>query len=85
VDVPAKQPKKVVTRKLTNMEREELKALPHRIEQLEAELETLQQAMADPAFYQQNREVIAGSTARAEAIPHELEKCFERWEELERL
>ncbi len=79
---PAKQKS---TRKPTNKEREELKNLPHRIEQLEAELEDLQQAMTDPAFYQQNKDEIASATARAEAIPHELEKCYERWEELEGL
>ena len=62
-----------------------MKQLPYRIEQLEAELENLQQNMENPAFYQQNREEIAVATARAEAIPHELEKCFERWEELEGL
>jgi ATP-binding cassette subfamily F protein uup len=77
--------KKVSTRKLTNKEREELASLPRRIEQLEAELEKIQQTMADPAFYQQSRDAIAAKTARAEAIPHELEKCFERWEELEGL
>jgi len=80
-----RQEKRQVTRKLTNKEREELKSLPHRIEQLEAELESLQQSMADPAFYQQSKDAIAAATARAEAIPRELENCFERWEELERL
>jgi ATP-binding cassette subfamily F protein uup len=83
---PASKPeKRQVTRKLTNREREELKDLPHRIEQLEAELSELQQAMADPAFYQQNKDKIAAASARAEAIPLELEKCFERWEALEGL
>ena len=77
--------KKISTRKLSNKEREELKSLPIRIELLEAELEELQQAMADPAFYQQDKEKIASATARAEAIPTELEKSFERWEELESL
>ncbi|MDZ8117942.1 ATP-binding cassette domain-containing protein [Pontiella agarivorans] len=77
--------KKVSTRKLTNKEREELKNLPKRIEALEAELEKLQTAMTDPAFYQKPAEDIQAATARAEAIPQELEKSFERWEELERL
>ncbi len=76
---------KKTTRKLSNKEREELKSLPRRIEQLESELEELQENMADPAFYQQDKDKIAVSTARAEAIPHELEECFERWVELESL
>ena len=83
--IPAKPEKQKSTRKLSNKEREELKTLPKRIEQLEAELEELQQAMADPAFYQQGRDEITAATARAETIPHELEHCFERWEELEGL
>ncbi len=77
--------KKVSTRKLTNKEREELKNLPKRIEELEEELEQLQTAMTDPAFYQKPPEEIQAATARAEAIPQELEQSFERWEELERL
>ncbi len=77
--------KRKATRKLTNKEREELKHLPHRIELLEHELASLQQAMADPGFYQRAKSEIAAATARAEAIPHELEKWFERWEELEGL
>ncbi len=77
--------KKTATRKLSNKEREELKNLPVKIEQLEAELETLQSAMTDPAFYQKPKAEIQAATERAEAIPEELEKCFERWEELESL
>jgi ATP-binding cassette subfamily F protein uup len=77
--------KKVSTRKLTNKERAELKNLPKRIEELEAELDDLQQRMSDPEFYQRPKDEIQAATERAEAIPHELEKSFERWEELERL
>ena len=84
-EIAAKPEKQKSTRKLSNKERDELKNLPRRIEQLEAELEELQQAMADPAFYQQSKDDIAAATARAETIPHELELCFERWEELEGL
>ncbi len=82
---PKPAEKKVSTRKLTNKEREELKNLPKRIEELEAELEELQTAMTDPAFYQKPPEEIQAATARAEAIPQELEQSFERWEELESL
>ncbi|WP_136059641.1 ATP-binding cassette domain-containing protein [Pontiella sulfatireligans] len=77
--------KKKATRKLSNKEREELKNMPKRIEQLEEEQEALHTAMSDPGFYQKTKEEIAAANARAEAIPHELEKSFERWEELEGL
>ena len=79
---PAKQKP---SRKLYNKERGELKSLPKLIEQLEAELETLSQTMADPSFYQKTKDEIAVATARAEEIPKKLEDAFERWDELERL
>ncbi|NCC50006.1 MAG: ATP-binding cassette domain-containing protein [Spartobacteria bacterium] len=70
-------------RKLTNREREELNALPGRIEQLENELQALQALMADPAFYKQPPDEIRRRTQRAELIPHELEAAYARWEELD--
>jgi ATP-binding cassette subfamily F protein uup len=73
------------SRKLSNKERGELKSLPKLIEQLEAELETLGQTMADPSFYQQTKEEIAAANTRAEEIPKKLEEAFERWEALESL
>jgi ATP-binding cassette subfamily F protein uup len=79
--VAKSQPK----RKLSNKEREALKKLPRQIEKLEAEQEALHATMADPAFYQKSAEEIQTATQRAEAIPHELEKSYERWEELESL
>lgn len=82
---PQPSEKKKTTRKLSNKEREELKNLPKRIEELEQELEELQQAMTDPSFYQKSKDVIQAATERAEHIPVELEKSFERWEELEGL
>lgn len=83
IDAPIE--KKKATRKLSNKEREALKNLPKQIETLEAELEALQTAMTDPAFYQKTKDEITTATERAEAIPEELEKCYERWEELESL
>ncbi|HEY5653127.1 MAG TPA: ATP-binding cassette domain-containing protein [Pontiella sp.] len=80
-----KQEKKKNTRRLSNKEREELKSLPKQIEELEAELDELQQSMTDPCFYQRPKDEITAATKRAEAIPLELEKSFERWEELESL
>jgi ATP-binding cassette subfamily F protein uup len=82
---PPAAKKQTTARKLTNREREELENLPHLIEQLEAEQETLHTVMADPAFYQKPKQEIAEARARAEEIPKKLEKAFERWEELERL
>jgi ATP-binding cassette subfamily F protein uup len=72
-----------VAQKLSNKERCELRSLPRKIEALEIELEALHQRMNDPDFYKQPPGSIKTATDRAEAIPHELEECFERWEDLE--
>ena len=72
-------------RKMTNREREELKKLPGRIEQLEAELAALQETMSAPTFYQQAEELIRAGTEKADSIPKALEEAYARWEELETL
>jgi ATP-binding cassette subfamily F protein uup len=71
------------TQKLSNKERSELRNMPKKIEVLETELEALHERMNDPDFYKQPPATIKTATDRAEAIPHELEACFERWEHLE--
>lgn len=73
------------TRKLTNKERYELKDLPKRIEELEAELEMLHATLNDPDFYRRDPDEIKTVTARAEEVPQELETAYERWNELEQL
>ena len=77
------EPKRERTRKLTNKERYELKDLPKKIEQLEAELETLTDTLNDPDFYRRDPDEIKQTTERAEAVPLELEAAYERWAELE--
>jgi len=78
-------PVKTRTRQLTNKERYELKELPKRIEQLEEELEELHNTLNDPDFYRRDPEEIKTTTARAEAVPHELETAYDRWAELDEL
>lgn len=85
---PADKPKPVAaekprTRKLSYKEQRELEALPGHIESLETEQAELQQRMADPAFYQQDREAIAEATSRLEALEQELAAAYGRWETLE--
>jgi ATP-binding cassette subfamily F protein uup len=70
-------------RTLSYKERKELETLPARIEELETAVRTLHEAMADPAFYRQDRETIAEARARLEAVETELALAFERWETLE--
>jgi ATP-binding cassette subfamily F protein uup len=77
---PEKRP-----RKLTNKEKEELGILPQRIEELEAEQQTLYQRMADPGFYKQEGEIIVQANQRLEKLKQELAAAYQRWEELEEL
>ncbi|HWE40456.1 MAG TPA: ATP-binding cassette domain-containing protein [Isosphaeraceae bacterium] len=70
-------------RKLSYKERRELEALPGRIEELEASLRALHEAMADPAFYRKDGGELAESKARLEALQEELATAYGRWEALE--
>ncbi|EIP99680.1 ATPase component of ABC transporters with duplicated ATPase domain [Opitutaceae bacterium TAV1] len=70
-------------RKLTNRERNELAALPARIEKLETEQAELTARLADPAFYQREPGAAGEVRARMAVIEEELATVFARWEELE--
>ncbi len=81
---PIKQrEKKAGPRKLTFKEARELDDLPERIEILEQEQEALFRQMADPEFYRNRGNHIAGSKARIDELKNELETAYKRWEELE--
>ncbi len=77
------------TRKLTFRERQELEAIPDRIESLEAEKGKIHNDLSDPETYRQaaedNTDLPAELTRRLEAIEEELETVLLRWEELEEL
>ena len=77
------KPKPAPAKKLGYKEQRELDALPERIEGLEAELETVQNAMSDPGFYQDDAATIAATTARMQELEAELAAAYERWDELE--
>ena len=57
-DAPREQ-----SRKLSFKERKELDGMPGRIEQLEKTAQDLHAAMAEPSFYRQDRDEIAGEEA----------------------
>jgi ATP-binding cassette subfamily F protein uup len=69
--------------KLSYKDQRELELLPARIESLETEIVSAQQAMADPALYQQGGEKLAELKARLEQLEGELAVAYERWEALE--
>ena len=70
-------------KKLTYREREELHALPARIEALEAEQRAIEAAVAGPEFYKEGADTIKSTLARQEAVHEELLQALARWDELE--
>jgi len=72
-------------RKLTYKERQELEALPEKIESLEAEQSELHGRMGKADFYRQPGDRITAAIERLEAVKLELEGLYARWQELESL
>ena len=72
-------------RKLTNKEREALKILPAKIEQMEAELETLSKLMASADYYQDPTSDLTGDADKIEKLETEILKSYEKLEELQTL
>jgi ATP-binding cassette subfamily F protein uup len=79
-DAVGAQPAK---KKLSYNEQRELDALPKTIESLEAELTAAERQMADPGFYQLERQLISDTAARAASLREELDTAYARWEALD--
>lgn len=69
--------------RLSFKEQQELKELPLRIEQLEAEQQTLQARTMEPDFYQQSPEKIQQGMDALTALTLKLEVAYARWTELD--
>ena len=82
-DQKIEEPRKPQKRKLSNKEREDLKNLPRRIEQLEEELAELNQKLNEPDFYRRSATEIKTVTERAAAVSAEMDAAFSRWAEIE--
>ncbi|HYE36491.1 ATP-binding cassette domain-containing protein [Methylocaldum sp.] len=72
-------------RKLGFKEQRELEKLPQQIEDLEAEINALNEAMTRPEFYQQGKEAVTATQARLAERQEVLDSAYVRWEELESL
>jgi ATP-binding cassette subfamily F protein uup len=79
----AATPPKPRADRLSYKEQQELNALPERIEQLEAQIADLHQAMAAPEFYKRPGDEITAETARLRGLEDQLAAAFQRWEELD--
>ena len=71
--------------RLSFKERREIEELPERIEGLEARIEALHARLADPAFYREPAAVIVDARRNLGELEGELERAFERWNDLERI
>jgi ATP-binding cassette subfamily F protein uup len=69
--------------KLTYRERQELDALPARIETLESAIGELQRQLADPALYQRDPVEARAAAQRLKESEDELSAAYSRWEALE--
>jgi ATP-binding cassette subfamily F protein uup len=69
--------------RLSYREKQELAALPARIERLEAEIEGLHQAMSTADFYKRSGDEIARETAALRQLEDQLAEAYHRWEALE--
>ncbi len=70
-------------RRLSYREKQELAALPGRIEDLENRRDELHATLADPAFYSTAGPQIAETKAQLAAVEQELARAYARWEALE--
>jgi ATP-binding cassette subfamily F protein uup len=70
-------------RRLNYKERQELDALPARIEALEAEQAQLAQRLSDPTLYRQGSDDVVQVQTQLTAIAGALEAAYARWELLE--
>ncbi len=77
---PAPQP-----RRLSFKEKQELEALPARIEKLEAEQGAIHADLADPEVYRTAQDRVAQLKQRLQEIAAELPGLYARWEELDSL
>jgi len=69
--------------KLSFKEQRDLESLPGKIESWETELNCLQVAMGDAAFYQKPAAQIAETAAKVQALQKEIQQGYERWQSLE--
>lgn len=80
---PSTRSRTGANKKLSYMEKRELQSMPQRIEQLEAEQQSLLDAMNTPDFYRQDKAEITSVQLKLEEMEQALTAAYERWEQLE--
>ena len=64
-------------------EQHELETLPKRIEQLEGDIATLHEKMANPEFFKQQAAAIVAAQSKLQTLEQQLAASYKRWESLE--
>jgi len=64
-------------------EQHELETLPKRIEQLEGDIATLHETMANPEFFKQPGAAIVAAQSKLQTLEQQLAASYKRWESLE--
>jgi len=77
------QPVAPVKKKLSYKFQRELDMMPETIENLEEQIGVLQEQLADPSFYDKPYEETQPVLDEANNLQAELDRCIERWAELE--
>jgi ATP-binding cassette subfamily F protein uup len=70
-------------KKLGYLAQRELDALPAKIEKLEQDIAALQQQLASPSFYQQEKALVNQVQKQLKTLENDLEQAYTRWQELE--
>ncbi|CCW29569.1 ABC transporter ATP-binding protein [Xenorhabdus nematophila] len=81
--VKPKETAKRTNNKISYHLRRELEQLPSLLEKLEEEIEKLQSQISDPEFFNQSHEMTQNILNELATKEQELEKDFDRWQELE--
>lgn len=68
---------------LSYQQRQQLKQLPHDIEQIENDIEQLHETMSDPSFYQQSSDTITDYQTQLKDKQAQLQRLYDLWEQLE--
>jgi ABC transport system ATP-binding/permease protein len=83
-DAPPTRAATTEKRKLTYKEQQELGSLPKLIEELETEIQSLHEEMADPEFYKRPADELKSKGDRLKACEEQMAVVLGRWEELDR-
>jgi ATP-binding cassette subfamily F protein uup len=76
-------PKRPRAERLSYREKTDLEQLPARIAKLDAEIVTLEAALADPQLFARDRKAFEASAARLDAAQQEKASAEDRWLEVE--